>query len=98
MNAPNNVKTVQAKPQPARQPLQQYPIHQRTVQRVVAAGLEEECYAMDQERRGICLIFENDQFQPSLQLSSRRGSELDLKAANDTFTALGFEVLTFIFQ
>ena len=47
---------------------------------------------MDQERRGICLLIENDQFQPNLQLSGRKGSEIDLKAANDTFTSLGFEV------
>jgi hypothetical protein len=62
------------------------------VQRTVAASLEEECYVTDHEKRGICLIIENDQFQPSLQLSGRRGSEVDLKAANDTFTNLGFEV------
>jgi hypothetical protein len=54
--------------------------------------IEEECYVTDHERRGICLIIENDEFQPNLQLSGRRGSEVDLKAANDCFTNLGFEV------
>jgi hypothetical protein len=32
------------------------------------------------------------QFAPNLQLSRRKGSEVDLKAANDCFTNLGFEV------
>ena len=44
-----------------RQSYQQFPIHQRSVFRPVAPSLEEECYAFDHEKRGICLLIENDQ-------------------------------------
>ena len=44
-----------------RQSYQQFPIHQRSVFRPVTPSLEEECYAFDHEKRGICLLIENDQ-------------------------------------
>ena len=90
-------KLFQVKPPANRQSVQQFPVHQRTLLRPVTSLMEEECYVTDHERRGICLIIENDAFQPNLQLSGRRGSEVDLKAANDCFTTLGFEVRKEIF-
>ncbi len=41
---------------------------------------------------GMCLILEHNEFKPSLYLSERRGSEVDLKAASETFSRMGFEV------
>jgi len=41
---------------------------------------------------GICLIFEHEEFKPSMALSQRKGSEADLKMAQRCFVSMGFEV------
>ena len=73
-------------------PSAQKPSTQRIVTRKVT-NADEECYYGGHRHRGICLILEHDEFKPSLQLSERKGSEVDLKAANATFSKLGFEVM-----
>lgn len=64
---------------------------QRFVEKMSEPSLEA-CYPMDNKKRGICLIIEHDTFSPNLQLSNRKGSEVDLHATNEVFTQLGFEV------
>ncbi len=41
----------------------------------------------------MCVVLEHCEFKPSLHLSDRRGSDLDLKAVNECFSELGFEVI-----
>ncbi len=53
---------------------------------------EEVCYSSDNTKRGICLIFEHDTFRPDMNLSARKGSEVDLKSAISLFNAMGFDV------
>ena len=54
--------------------------------------MEELCYANDFLNRGVCLIVEYDQFRSDMGLSSRKGSEVDLKACNELFGKMGFDV------
>ena len=70
----------------------QKPSTQKVITRKVDSK-DEDCYYAGNKHRGICLILENDEFKPSLQLSDRKGSEVDLKSANATFSKLGFEVI-----
>ena len=58
----------------------------------IVGPTEEECYTIRRKSKGICLIISNEKFHPSLQLNTRKGSDVDLKAATDMFTSLGFEV------
>lgn len=48
---------------------------QRVVKKVRPA-MEEDCYADDHKKRGLCLIFEHDTFRPDMCLSPRKGSEV----------------------
>ena len=43
------------------------PVVQKPTQRL-SKSIEEECYNVENERRGICLVLEHDVFSPNLQL------------------------------
>ena len=43
------------------------PVVQKPTQRL-SKPIEEECYSVENERRGICLVLEHDVFSPNLQL------------------------------
>ena len=58
----------------------------------IVGPTEEECYSVRRESKKVCLIISNEKFHSSLQLNTRKGSEVDLKAATNLFTSLGFEV------
>ena len=36
--------------------------------RTITTPLEEDCYPTDNEKRGLCLVFEHDEFAPYLGL------------------------------
>ena len=36
--------------------------------RIITEAIEEECYPIDNEKRGLCLVFEHDTFAPYLGL------------------------------
>ncbi|TRY74484.1 hypothetical protein TCAL_01321, partial [Tigriopus californicus] len=69
----------------------QVPSHQRAIRRVMPA-IEEDCYNTKHEERGLCLILEHDEFRPQLNMSNRKGSEMDLKALTSLFNRMGFNV------
>ncbi|XP_011647527.1 caspase-1-like [Pogonomyrmex barbatus] len=50
-----------------------------------------ECYNMDHENRGKCVIFNNENFDND-ELVPRKGSTLDALRLEKTFTKLGFDV------
>ena len=52
----------------------------------IVGPTEEECYTMGRYSKGICIIISNEDFHPSLQLNTRKGSEKDLKSATELFT------------
>ncbi|XP_072051560.1 uncharacterized protein [Amphiura filiformis] len=52
-------------------------------------------YSMDNPRRGIALIFNNDVFDTHLGLSRRSGSGADVKQLKKQFGKLGFEVYVY---
>ena len=43
------------------------PVVQKPTMRL-SKPIEEECYSVENERRGICLVLEHDTFSPNLQL------------------------------
>uniref|UniRef100_A0A3P9B7A8 Caspase-8 n=1 Tax=Maylandia zebra TaxID=106582 RepID=A0A3P9B7A8_9CICH len=49
-------------------------------------------YPMTSEKRGICLIVNNDNFSKSSQLRKREGTEVDQKCLQSVFQWLGFKV------
>ena len=53
---------------------------------------DDDRYSTSQTQRGVCLILENDEFHPSLQISNRGGSGVDSSLMVQTFNTLGFEV------
>ena len=53
---------------------------------------DDEYYSAQGEERGVCLILENDEFHPSLDVSRKGGSEVDKKLIENSFKSLGFEV------
>ena len=67
-------------------------IPQPKIEKQIVGPTEEECYTMGRHSKGVCMIISNEKFHPSLQLNTRKGSEVDLKAASDMFTDLGYEV------
>ena len=67
-------------------------VSQPKIKKQVVGPTEEECYAMGRYSKGICMIISNENFHPSLQLNTRKGSEVDLKSATELFTGLGYEV------
>ena len=71
---------------------EQKAIVQPKATKFIVGPSEEECYSTDNRRRGICFVISNDDFHPSLRLSERKGSEVDLKGVEATFQNLGFEV------
>ncbi|XP_057880810.1 caspase-6 isoform X1 [Melospiza georgiana] len=55
----------------------------------------EEKYKMDNQRRGVALIFNHEYFSWQLNLRDRRGTMVDRDNLNRTLTSLGFEVRVF---
>lgn len=49
-------------------------------------------YPMTSEKRGICLIVNNDNFSKSSKLRKRKGTEVDQKCLQSVFQWLGFKV------
>merc|ERR1712198_142413 len=52
----------------------------------------QDVYSSSGNRRGVCLVIENDMFHTSLGLSKRKGSLVDRQLMVQTFTRLHFEV------
>ena len=65
---------------------------QPKIAKQIVGPTEEECYSIGHHSKGVCMIISNEKFHPSLQLNTRKGSEVDLKSATDMFTNLGYEV------
>lgn len=57
---------------------------------------QSEAYPSLGTRRGLCLIFDNDMFHTSLNLSDRKGSEVDRTLMENVFNKLQFEVRVYI--
>jgi len=53
---------------------------------------DDDSYSTSHTQRGVCLILENDEFHPSLQISNRGGSGVDSSLMVQTFNTLGFKV------
>ncbi len=47
---------------------------------------------MHHKKRGLCLIFDHETFDPKLQLETRTGTKVDRKALKSTMRNLGFKV------
>ena len=60
---------------------------------LVKAG--QDVYPSSGNRRGVCVIIENDMFHTNLGLSKRKGSSVDRQLMVETFTRLQFEVRVF---
>lgn len=50
-------------------------------------------YYMNNARRGECIVFNNEIFQPSTGLPPRYGSIKDVRRVEDVFSRLGFTVV-----
>ena len=53
---------------------------------------DNDRYSSSHSKRGVCLILENDEFHPSLEISNRGGSGVDSGLMVQCFTTLGFDV------
>ena len=53
---------------------------------------DNDRYSSSHSKRGVCLILENDEFHPSLEISNRGGSGVDSGLMIKCFTTLGFDV------
>lgn len=53
---------------------------------------DNDCYSSSNSKRGVCLILENDEFHPSLEISNRGGSGVDSGLMIKCFKTLGFDV------
>ncbi|XP_003737022.1 caspase-3 [Galendromus occidentalis] len=53
---------------------------------------DDDCYHMRRQRRGICVIVNQKEFEPHTQLNERRGTDVDAENLKKTFQALSFEV------
>ena len=53
---------------------------------------DNDGYSTSHNQRGVCLILENDEFHPSLEISNRGGSGVDSRLMVQCFQGLGFEV------
>ena len=67
---------------------------------VLICEKEEEqlivCYDMKHAKRGWAIVIFNDNFHPSLHLSSRKGLERDIEQIKEVFgRQLGFDVAVF---
>ena len=53
---------------------------------------DNDRYSSSNSKRGVCLILENDEFHPSLEISNRGGSGVDSGLMIKCFKTLGFDV------
>ena len=59
------------------------------------SGDVHQAYAMDKPRRGLALIFNNDEFDSPLKLARRSGSGTDVRQLKKQLKKLGFDVYVY---
>lgn len=63
-----------------------------TIPTKLSTAINSLNYNMNHKKRGICLIFDNENFHPSRQMSPRTGTQTDSTGLYNLFRSLGFEV------